>query len=418
MKMEIYDISLPKNAEEWMARARTLKPLLDAAGGRIEQARDLPADVQDAMHNAGVFRMMLPRSVNGAELDLATFAQVVATIAEGDASAAWCVAQISGCSVAAAYLEPHVALEIFGDSRSVFTFGFTSGQPPCRAVPTKGGWIVNGAWTFASGNRLCQWLGGHCQICDEHGMPQRRPDGQVIERTMIFPRSSAMVREDLWDVMGLCGTGSDSYSVTNLYVPAEFSVVPRAIPRDQQLAEGVRAEPDSERRVAEVLYRFSSQAVFQIGLSSVAVGIARAVLEIFIALAKKKNPAGAIHALRDDTWIQARIAQADAKVSAASSWLLTLLEKAWDECSANGELSFPMRIKIRSACTHQITESREAVDMIFLEAGATGIFRSSALERRMRDIHTVSQQVQGSIARMQSVGQYYLGMAPPLSLIP
>jgi alkylation response protein AidB-like acyl-CoA dehydrogenase len=249
-------------------------------------------------------------------------------------------------------------------------------------------------------------------------MPHRRPDGQIIERTMIFPRSSAMVREDLWDVMGLCGTGSDSYSVTNLFVPSEYSVVPRAIPRDQQLAEGMRTEPDPERREAGILYRFSSQAVFQIGLSSVAVGIARAVLENFIALAKKKNPAGAIHALRDDTWIQARIAQADAKVSAASAWLVTLLEKAWEECRAKGELSFPMRIKIRSACTHQITESREAVDMIFLEAGATGIFRSGALERRLRDIHTVSQQVQGSIARMQSVGQYYLGMTPPLSLLP
>lgn len=416
--MEALGATRVLNSREWIERGRALRPLLDAAAPRIEQAKDLPSDVQDAMHEAGLFRLVLPRSVGGAELDLATYAQVVAAIAEGDASAAWCVAQTAGSSIAAAYLEPRAAKQIFGDPRSVFTFGFTSGQPSCRAIPAKGGWIVNGAWTFASGNRLCQWLGGHCQLCDENGTPLRHLDGRFVERSMIFPRASAMVREDLWDVMGLCGTGSDSYSVTNLFVPTEYSVVPRAIARDQQLPEGVHAEPDPERRERGTLYRFTSQAVFQTGLSSVAIGIARAVLDNFIELAKKKNPSSAIHPLRDDTWIHARIAQADAKIGAASAWLVKLLEDAWEECETAGELSFPTRVKIRTACTHQITESREAVDMIFLEAGATAIFKSNQFERRFRDIHTVSQQVQGNIARMQSVGQYYLGMKPQLFLLP
>lgn len=426
MKIEDHDVTAmesqgamqAQNGRNWIERARALKPLLEAAAPRIEQAKDLPSDVQDAMHEAALFRLVLPRSLGGAELDLATYAQVVAAIAEGDASAAWCVAQTAGSSIAAAYLDPGVAKEIFGDPRSVFTFGFTSGQPPCRAVATKGGWIVNGAWTFSSGNRLCQWLGGHCQICDESGAPLRHPDGRVVERTMIFPRASAMIRDDLWEVMGLCGTGSDSYSVTNLFVPTEYSVVPRAIARDQQLAEGMRAEPDPERRERGTLYRCSSQAVFQVGLSSVASGIARAVLDHFIDLAKKKNPSSAIHPLRDDTWIHARIGQADAKISAASAWLLRLLEGAWEECETSGEISFPTRVKIRTACTYQITESREAVDMIFLEAGATAIFKNNPFERRLRDMHTVSQQVQGNIARMQSVGQYYLGMKPQLFLLP
>ena len=417
MKLDGHDATLAQSPREWIERARALKPLLEAAAPRIEQAKDLPSDVRDAMHQAALFRMTLPRSIGGAELDLATYAQVVAAIAEGDASAAWCVAQTAGSSMASAYLEPRVAKDVFGDPRAVFTFGFTSGQPPCRAVPTKGGWIVNGAWTFASGNRLCTWLGGHCQVCDESGTPLKTPAGKFVERTMIFPRSAAMVREDLWEVMGLCGTGSDSYSVTDLFVPAEYTAVPRAIARDQQLPEGVHAEPDPERRERGTLYRFTSQAVFQVGLSSVAVGVARAVLDAFIDLARKKNPSSALQSLRDDTWIQARIAQADAKISAPSAWLVKLLEEAWAECERDGEPSFPTRVKIRTACTHQINEAREAADMIFLEAGATAIFKSNPFERRFRDIHTVSQQVQGSISRMQSVGQYYLGMKPQLFLM-
>jgi indole-3-acetate monooxygenase len=403
---------------DWIARARALKPVLESAALRIEQAKMMPPDVMEALHNARMFRMMMPRSVGGAELDLATYAQVVGAIAEGDASTAWCIAQSSGCSFAAAYLEPAVAREIFGDPGSVFTWGFATGQPPCRAVATKGGWIVNGAWTFGSGNRLSRWLGGHAQLCDEKGTPLNQPDGRIAERTMIFPRSSTMVREDLWDVVGLIGTGSDSYSVTDLFVPTKYSLVPRATSRDQQLPEGVSAEPDPERLEQGTLYKFSSQAVFQVGLSSVAIGLARATLDAFIALAKKKAPSSAIQSLRDDAWIQARIALADAKISSAQAWLVSLLREAWHECEAHGEVSFPLRVKIRTACTHQIGEARDAVDMIYLEAGATAIFKSNPFERRFRDMHTVSQQVQASIARMQSVGQYYLGGKPQLFLLP
>jgi alkylation response protein AidB-like acyl-CoA dehydrogenase len=235
---------------------------------------------------------------------------------------------------------------------------------------------------------------------------------------MLFPRSSTTVREDAWDVVGLIGTGSDSYSVTDLFVPEKYSVVPRGIGRDQQLPEGGTADPEPERREAGILYRHSIQAAHQIGLSSVAIGIARATLDAFIALAKEKSPSSAIRPLRDDTWIHARIAQADAKISAASAWLNLLLRDAWRECSTIGQVSFPLRVKIRTACTHQINEARDVVDMIYLEAGATAIFRGNPFERRFRDMHTVSQQVQGSIARMQSVGQYYVGSSPQLRWFP
>jgi indole-3-acetate monooxygenase len=406
-------------AVEWIERAGRLKPMLAAAAARIEQLRTLPPDALDAMHAAQMFRMTLPKSVGGAELPPAIYAQVVATIAEGDASTAWCIGQTACAMMASAYVEPRIAKEVFGDPRSVFTFGFTAGQPPCLAVPVKDGWIVTGTWTFASGNRLCNWLGGHCRLCDENGTPLKTPEGRFIERTMIFPRTSATVDEEMWDVMGLCGTGSDTYSVKDLFVPTAYSVIPRVTARDQQLPEGAQSSgPEPERREQGILYRFSMQAIASAGLSSVAIGIARATIDEFIALATKKSPFNANQALRDDGWIQARIAQANAKVSSASSWLVQLLHEAWDESVSTGGISFDRRIKLREACTHQIDASREVVDMIFLEAGATAIFKKNPFERRFRDMHVVAQQVQGSIARMQSAGQYHLGLKPTLILIP
>ena len=415
------DIGRPVAAatrREWIARARALKPLLEANAEEIERTRTIPGPVLDALHAAQIFRTVMPRSVGGAELDPATHAQVVAAIAEGDASVAWCVAQAACASMASGYVEPQVARKIFGDPRAVFTFGYTRGEPPCLAVPVDGGWIINGTWTFGSGNRAATWLGGHCRLCDASGTPLKHPDGRFVERTMLFPRSAATVDDASWDVMGLCGTGSDTYRVSDLFVPTDHSVIPRVSARDHNLPDGVVAAPEPERRERGILYRHSMQLVASCGLSSVAIGAAQAMLDAFIPLARQKTPSNSI-ALRDDGWIQARVAQADAKISSAKAWLVQLLEEAWEECAADGAVSLPLRIKLRQACTHQIDSARDAADILFRDAGATAIFRSNPFERRFRDVHTVSIQVQGSIARMQSAGQFYLGLTPQqLILVP
>jgi indole-3-acetate monooxygenase len=80
MKEESLEATQANVEREWIGRARALKPLLEAAAPRIEQAKTMPSDVLHALHNAQMFRMTTPRSVGGAELDLATYAQVVATI--------------------------------------------------------------------------------------------------------------------------------------------------------------------------------------------------------------------------------------------------------------------------------------------------------------------------------------------------
>jgi len=403
---------------EWVERARALKPVLEESAAEIEQTRSIPAHVLDALHAAQMFRTVMPRSVGGAELDPATHAQVVAAIAEGDASVAWCIAQAACASMACAYLKPHVAQKVFGDPHAVFTFGYTRGEPPCLAIPAEGGWRISGTWTFGSGNRAATWLGGHCRLCDEKGEPRKHPDGRFVERTMIFPRSAATVDDASWDVMGLCGTGSDTYSVSDVFVPGDYTVIPRVTARDHNLPEGVVAQAEPERQESGILYRHSMQLVASCGLSSVAIGAAQAMLDAFIPLARKKTPSNAI-ALRDDGWVQARLAQADAKISSAKAWLVSLLHEAWEECATEGLVSLPLRIKLRQACTHQIDSARDAADILFQEAGATAIFRSNPFERRFRDVHTVSIQVQGSIARMQSVGQFYLGLTPAqLILVP
>ncbi|MBL8384226.1 MAG: hypothetical protein JNM90_14190 [Burkholderiales bacterium] len=400
---------------DWIARARALTPLLDAAAPRIEAAKGLPADVQDALFDAQMFRMLLPRAAGGAELDLPTFAEVVFDIARGDASAAWSVAQSNGCAMAAAYMPADAARAMFGAPRAVLSWGFPQG--PCRAVAVDGGWRVSGTWGFGSGSRHSTWLGGHCTVCAADGTPQRKADGSVVERTALFPRDAVRIVDATWDVIGLAGTGSDTYAVTDLFVPAAHCVVPRGVGRDLQLPPDAVPDPETERREAGPLYRFSPTAVYQAGFSAVALGIARAMLDAFIELAGRKTPSSGSTLLRDSAVIQARVAVSEARIASMRAWLGQTLAASWHACAATGTHAYEHRVAMRLASTYAIGEAAKVARDTYADAGATAIFAANPFERRLRDMHAVTQQIQSNPLHLQSAGQHYLGMRPSTRFI-
>ena len=389
--MDAHEAARRPAATDAIAGARALAPLLTAAAPRIDAARELPPDVLDAMHGAGMFRLLVPRSVGGAELDPATYIQCVEAIASGDASVAWCMNQGSGCSLSAAYLDREVAREVFGGEHDVLAWGQ---GPGARAVRVPGGWRISGTWAFASGSRHATWLGAHCPCFDADGTPHRHPDGRPWERTMLLRREVATI-EDVWQVVGLRGTGSDTYTVRDLFVDDAHTLT--------------RDRPE-ERREPGLLYRFSGMNIYAAGFAAVALGTARATLEAFIALAGGKTPALTQTALRDSAVIQSAIGVADVKLKSARAWLLDIQEAV----KRDGELTVEQRMTIRQASTYAIHQAKEVVDVAYHEAGATAIFDANPFERRFRDINTVTQQVQGRRSHFETVGQHLLGGRPSL----
>ena len=91
---------------EYIERARELGPELDAAAEEIEQRRELPEPIVEALVERGLFRLLLPRSLGGAELPPAAYVQVIEEVAKHDASTAWCLGQANGCTMTAALLDP------------------------------------------------------------------------------------------------------------------------------------------------------------------------------------------------------------------------------------------------------------------------------------------------------------------------
>jgi alkylation response protein AidB-like acyl-CoA dehydrogenase len=394
--MDLHKASAPAVEDEYVARARALVPLLDAAAPRIEAACQLPEDVLDALHAARMFHLLVPRSIGGVELSPSIYIQAVEQIARGDASAAWCMNQQSGCSVSAAYLSEAAAREMFGGPRDALAWGQT---PGARAVRTEGGWRLTCHGSFASGSRHCSWLGAHVPTFEADGTPRRTEDGKPIERTMLFPRARAKIT-DTWQVVGLCGTGSDDYEVTDLFIPDAH-----AIARDHP----------AERREPGLTYRFSSLTIYASGFAAVALGVARTVLDEFIKLARQKTQALAPSPMRDNAVIQSLIATADVRLRSARSWLILTLRDAEAGVRARGgptldELTLDERVAIRQAATFAISQARGVVNEVYHEAGSTAIFNRLTIERRFRDINTVSQQLQGRSAHFETVGQHMLGM--------
>src|SRR5207247_6178004 len=190
---------------EHVERAGALAPHIEAWADHIARDRRIVEPVLDALFAAGMFRLLLPRSLDGAEVDPVTFVTVIEEIAKADASTAWCLCQASGCSMSAAYLPPEVAADVFGkDPRAVLAWG---PGPDARATAVEGGYRVTGVWSFASGCRHATWLGGHAPICETDGTYRRNAQGKVVERTMLIPAASARIM-DVWHVSGLKGTGS------------------------------------------------------------------------------------------------------------------------------------------------------------------------------------------------------------------
>jgi alkylation response protein AidB-like acyl-CoA dehydrogenase len=381
-----------RRATELIGRASELVPLIEHAGDRIERGRCLPDDVLDALHDARLFRLLIPRSYDGEEVEPTTLFRVTETLAQGDASVAWCISQGSGLSMSSAYVIPDVARAIIGDHRAVLASG--PNNPKARMVACDGGYRVSGEWSFASGHKHATWLCGHGTICGVDGEPQLGSDGKPLELlTVLFPKSSTTII-DVWNVMGLKGTGSDSYSVTDLFVPADYSFT---------------READSNRREQGPLYRFSIFNMFGVGFAGVALGIARRVLDEFIKLAVTKKPYAATARLCDNNVIQSQVGLSEARLQSSRTYVIEIFRKLYRAASDGTRFTQEMRIANRAATSYAIHQAREVMNFVHHAAGANSIFESNPFERRFRDLHTMTQQGQAAFANFEALGQTLMG---------
>ena len=369
-------------------RARALAPLIGREADEIERTRRLTPPVVSALIENGLYRVLLPQSVGGAEAPPEVFMQMLEEVAKADASTAWCLGQCTVCAMTAAYLDPEAAREIFAAPTGILAWGSIAHE--VQVVP--GGYRATARWDFASGCRQANWLGAHVQIVEADGTRRRKPDGAPEVRTILFPVESATLH-DVWDVIGLNGTGTDSYSVDNLFIPEKFAVL--------------RDDPTALREKGR-LYRITTYTMFGLGFAAVSLGVARATLDAAIDLARGKASVG-LKAMRENNAVQGAIGRIEGNLRAARAYLYATANEAWRDLTQTGNLSEAHRIALRLASTWTIHQAASVVDSAYHMAGATAVFRANKFERRFRDMHAIAQQVQARNNHYEDVGKAILG---------
>jgi indole-3-acetate monooxygenase len=378
-----------------VAHARALAPKLAAAAARIEVGRELPSDIVDALHKARLFRMLVPRAYGGDEVSPVAFMQAVEELAKADASTAWCVAQTSVCSTIASALTPKIAAEIFkNDPRGVLAWG-PSTSKNAKATAEPGGYRVTGEWPFASGSRQATWLAAHSFVSEADGSLRHDASGAPVQKTFVVPRRAAVIK-DVWHVIGLKGTGSDTYALTDVFVPADCAIAHHAL------------DP-AERRERGPLYSFNIYQMFGSAFPAIALGIARAMLDAFIALAQTKTPVASKTVLRDNAVIQSQVGIAETQLAAVRAFFYAAWDEIW-RAAQEGAVTFDQRVRLRMASIHASQQARQVAETAYLAAGATAVFESNPFERRFRDIHAVSQQAQAQFAIYEVIGRHFLGL--------
>jgi alkylation response protein AidB-like acyl-CoA dehydrogenase len=370
--------------------ARQLAPRIRACADAIEAERELPRPLFEALADAGLFRLALPRSLGGAEIDLPTYIRVIEELGKADASTAWIVNQGGIFATYAARMPLAVARAIWNDvPRSVVA---NSPVATGTAVVVPGGYRVTARQGFSTGCRHAAWLAANAQVV-ENGQPRRLADGQPDARYLFVPAAEAEIL-DTWRVRGMRGTGTHHFAVTDVFVPGERSVLTAGAPL-------VETGP---------LYQFPRTLVFGLGDAAVALGVARSCLEAFVELAGAKTPRATKGLLRDQPVVQADVGLAEAHLRSGRALLTETVRDAWADVSASGTIGLDQRAGLRTAATHAIRLAVQVVDAAYNAAGATAVFEDHRLQRYFQDIHVISQHIQARLANYELVGRHWLGL--------
>jgi alkylation response protein AidB-like acyl-CoA dehydrogenase len=369
--------------------ARELAPKIRAAADEIDAERELPRPLFEALADAGLFRLALPRSLGGAELDLPTYIQVIEELGKVDASTGWIVNQGGVFATYAARMPHEIARLIWVDTpRAVVA---NTPAPTARAVAVPGGYRVTGRQGFSTGCRHASWVAAHGQIFDD-GQVRLEENGQPEARYFFVPVEKAELL-DTWRVRGMRGTGTHHFAVNDVFVPEERTVRSATAPL-------IEAGP---------LYRIPRTLLFASGDASVALGMARTGLETFFDLAGAKTPRAMTGLLRDQPMVQAQIGHAEADLRSGRAFLAEAVRDVWVAASA-GTLSLDQRAALRLATTHAIRLAVTVVDSVYNAAGATAIYESHLLQRHFQDIHVISQHLQARLSHYELVGRHWLGL--------
>ena len=395
------DNRLPADVESQpLVRAATgLQPLLRELHDEIEREQRFPRALVEKMREAGLYRMVIPRSLGGYQADALTYLRAVELMAEGCGSVGWNLANNGIVQLVSLGLPDEGVHEIYAQSPSTPGAG-TAVQGGGQGAPVEGGYRVTGRWSFGSGSPEASWMLGSFQILDD-GKPRLSPEGKPLYWRGFFSRAEVEIVPGSWDVTGLRGTGSFDWTVHDVFLPERRTMVHAGVPLDNQWD-----------RWPGVTYSLPTQCWIGPHHSAVITGIARAGIDALIELAGGKTPRGRTGLLCDNPQVQDAVGRADAILNAGRAYRSAMITELWNSVAAGKGTTLEQRARCRLASTYAADSARQAIDLVYRHGGSTSFKRDSRLAECWRDLHTVGQTVTLAPEWYPIGGRVYLGIDP------
>jgi alkylation response protein AidB-like acyl-CoA dehydrogenase len=375
-------------AERLLSDVHELAPRIAARASEIETARRMPPDLVAELRKLGLFRMIAPKSHGGFELDYPDRLRVLAALAAVDGTAGWTVMIGGDAPLFFSRLRRELFDRIYAAGPDVILAG--SFTPVGTAEPTDGGYRVSGRWPFASGCQHADWILGVAVL---KGSDLPPPGAPPPIRFFVLPAHEWQI-EDTWHASGLRGTGSHHIKLQDAYVPAEQSF-------------DLFADPSC---IPGPLYAVPGRFI-PLGTGAVAVGIAEGAITDLVNLASagKRHLFGRT-GVRESPVFQYELGQLEADVRAARALLESQAASHWRQTVAGRMSDFMLDNEGFQANAWVAATCARAVDKCYTLGGGSAVYESSPLQRRLRDVHAVTQHVTVHQRHYAAAGAMRLGL--------
>ena len=206
---------------EMVERARNLAPQIAARAEECERLRRLPDSTERDLHDSGLFRMVQPARVGGADLDIGILVDTCAEVARVCPSTAWNLGNLASHHWMLGYFPPEAQDELWDASPDVL-IATSLVFPAGRGRKVDGGYEVSGRWPLSSGVDNSDWNMLAFMVRDHD-------DGPPVDQRFALVHRSNYEIIDTWHAVGLSGTGSKDVAVKSLFVPEYRTLTARAL---------------------------------------------------------------------------------------------------------------------------------------------------------------------------------------------
>ncbi len=386
------DRLLSERARPYFEKAQKLAPIIREYADRAEREAQMPREVADAFHDSGLFRILVPRNMDGGELTIPDSLRLCEEVSRIDALTGWNLAICVGGPMFGYNLSRAAFDKIFSDPRGVSAGSLN--PMTTQVIAADGGWRFSGKATYASASAHATYLMAAGLVLRD-GAPQI-VDGLPLMRAGVFPIKHAKIL-NTWSTAGMRGTGSNDCVFENVPVPDEFTF------------DWLNAKSPWQRGPFESI---PLQLQFVGNLVSVVLGTARHALDTFNEIAQAKVPAATRATLRERPIAQTQYAQAEGLLNAARAYFYNCNDEIWRKGEAGESFSIEDRAHARLAVVTAAKLAVQAVDLVADAAGMNSAQTSCPIERCWRDVHTATQHVLMNTARFEVVGRVLFGLDP------